>query len=491
MITSNLKKMNLIKCTFFFFGLLFCNCTIAQQNVDIKIFYEQLLQKTAIDSNCKLLLDTIIISGNKKTKNYVILREIKIKQGDSIKANSLFETIKSSRELVYNTNLFSEVEIIPLMTSAYTFSLKVVVNERWYIYPAPQFKLSDRNFNEWWRTYNADFSRISYGLKFTHYNISGRGDQLNLIFLNGYSRNFYAYYVAPYSNSKLTEGFSLGTGFAQNKEFTYKTDYNNQLLQYKKSDFTKNAFFFNAAYRKRNGFYNRHYVVAQFNYINIDDSVISAKYNPNYFNSTQSKKSFLDISYGFQYINLDNINYPLKGKVYGFIFTKRGWGWKGGVNMLALDFTYRKYITHKHQYYSGFQFFSKIKLPFQQAYINQRAMGYGDFYMSGLEYYVIDGVAAAISKYTLSKKIFGLKIPMPFKIKQVPYIPLSVYAKTYAEAGYAYNKKAFDTRLNNRFLYTGGFGFDILSLYDLKMSVEFSFNQLGEKGLFLHARGIL
>ena len=111
--------------------------------------------------------------------------------------------------------------------------------------------------------------------------------------------------------------------------------------------------------------------------------------------------------------------------------------------------------------------------------------------MSGLEYYVIDGVAAAISKYTLSKKIFGLKIPMPFKIKQVPFIPLSVYAKTYAEAGYAYNKKAFDTRLNNRFLYTGGFGFDILSLYDLKLSVEFSFNQLGEKGLFLHARGIL
>ena len=483
--------MNQIKSAFFFFGLLFSNCTIAQQNIDIKIFYEELLQKTAIDSNCKLLLDTIIISGNKKTKEYVIRREMKIKQGDTVKANTLFEIIKASRDLVYNTNLFSEVEIIPLMTSAYSFSLKVNLIERWYIYPAPQFKLIDRNFNEWWKTYNADFNRVSYGLKFIHYNISGRGDQLNLIVLNGYSRNFYVNYVAPYSNSKLTEGFSVATGFSQNKEFIYKTSYNNQILQYKKSDFTRNTFFFNASYRKRKGFYNRHYLVAQYNNINVDDSVISTKYNPNYFNSPQSKKSFIDVTYGFQYINTDNINYPLKGKIYGFSFTKRGFGWRGGVNMLALDINYRKYITHKHQYYSSFQFFSKIKLPFEQAYINQRAMGYGDFYMSGLEYYVIDGVAAAISKYNLSKKVVGLKIPMPFKIKQVPFIPLSVYAKTYAEAGYAYNKKAFDTRLNNRFLYTGGFGFDILSIYDLKLSVEYSFNQLGEKGLFLHARGVL
>jgi hypothetical protein len=43
--------------------------------------------------------------------------------------------------------------------------------------------------------------------------------------------------------------------------------------------------------------------------------------------------------------------------------------------------------------------------------------------------------------------------------------------------------------LGNRFLYTSGFGIDILTLYDFNLRVEYSFNQLGEKGLFLHAKG--
>jgi len=475
---------------FFFFGLFSSLQTTAQQHIDTKAFFDQLHEKIALDTACKLLLNQIIISGNKKTKNYVILREMNMKSGDSVRASTLYDKIKESRDLIYNSNLFAEVEIIPLLISAYQFTLKVNVIERWYIYPAPQFKLIDRNFNEWWKTYNADFNRVSYGLKFTHYNISGRGDQLNLILLNGYSRNFYAYYVAPYSNPKLTEGFSVGAGFAQNKEFVYKTDYNNKLMQFKRDDFGKTAMFLNASYRKRNGFYNRHYFVAQLNYISINDSITSY-FNPNYFNSDKSTMWFADFTYGFQYVNTNNVNYPLKGKIYGLSITKRGWGWKGGVNMLALDFSYRKYFTLKHHFYSSIQLLSKIKLPFEQAYINRRAMGYGDFYMSGYEYYVVDGVAAAISKYTLSKKLFGLKIPLPFKLKQLPNIPFSVYAKSYAEAGYAYTKKEFNSYLNNRFLYSGGVGLDLLSLYDLKLSVEYSINQLGEKGLFLHARSIL
>ena len=37
--------------------------------------------------------------------------------------------------------------------------------------------------------------------------------------------------------------------------------------------------------------------------------------------------------------------------------------------------------------------------------------------------------------------------------------------------------------------YTGGFGIDILTLYDLNLRLEYSFNQLNENGLFLHTKG--
>ena len=156
--------------------------------------------------------------------------------------------------------------------------------------------------------------------------------------------------------------------------------------------------------------------------------------------------------------------------------------------MLTIDATYKKFIPHPKNYYSVFEVLTKLKAPFYQAYINQRAMGYNDLYLRGLENYVIDGVAAAISKYTFKKKIVSFTIPLPFKIKAFPSIPFTIFAKTYADAGFSFNKKEFDSRLNNRFLYSGGFGLDILTLYDFSIRFEYSFNQLGENGLFLHTR---
>ena len=65
------------------------------------------------------------------------------------------------------------------------------------------------------------------------------------------------------------------------------------------------------------------------------------------------------------------------------------------------------------------------------------------------------------------------------------------YAKTYFNTGFAYNKPNGSGMLNDRLLYTTGIGLDVLSLYDLRLSAEFSMNQLHEKGLFLHLRSIL
>jgi hypothetical protein len=226
----------------------------------------------------------------------------------------------------------------------------------------------------------------------------------------------------------------------------------------------------------------------QFSYLNVDDSIITSKYNPNYFNENKTSAFIFDIGYNYQFLQLDNINYPLKGKAYTISIYKRGIGFSGGLNMLGLDVSYNKYIPHPHKFYSSFQFSGKIKLPFQQSYINQRSLGYGSFYLRGLEYYVIDGVAASLAKYTFRKKLISFKIPVPFHIKALPYLPFGFYAKTYADAGYSYNKIVYDTRLNNILLYTGGFGIDILCIYDLNMSLEYSFNQLKEKGLFLHVR---
>ncbi|RYF89071.1 MAG: hypothetical protein EOO03_06920, partial [Chitinophagaceae bacterium] len=174
-----------------------------------------------IDSTAKIFVSDISIDGNKKTKRYIIEREMRFKKGDSVLASALMEKLQLSQELIYNTTLFTEVILLPTFISANEMQVRVKVKEKWYIYPTPQFQLIDRNINEWINTYNADPERIVYGAKFAHYNLSGRRDQLKLTFLNGYTRNFAFSYSAPYSNKTLTEGFTLGAGYTQNRELTY------------------------------------------------------------------------------------------------------------------------------------------------------------------------------------------------------------------------------------------------------------------------------
>lgn len=478
-----------MKISFLFFLLVFFSIQIFGQAPPLYPgFNDEIQQRIKTDSTSRLYISAIMVTGNKKTKTYIILRELEFKAGDSLLASHLFERLQESRSLVYNTNLFSEVEITPVITSARDMIISITVLEKLYVYPIPQFRLVDRNLNEWVKTYNADLNRVIYGAKFEHYNLSGRGDKLRIYLLNGYARALTVNYTAPYSNGALTEGFAFTAGFTQSREFPYKTSEKNQLLQYKKDGFSRNTFNLGGTYQRRRGYFKRNTYAVTYNHISLDDSVTSAFYNPDYFNGRQGHASFADIQYSYQYVNVDNINYALKGKTYGLSILKRGFDIKDGINMLSFDGRYAKFSDHGHSWYSSVETFGKLKLPFKQAYINQAAFGYGEIYLRGLEYYVVDGVAAALAKYTLRKKLLSFSIPVPFNIKKIPKIPFTFYAKAFADGGYSYNKPEFDTRLSNILLYTGGIGLDILSIYDSTLKLEYSFNQLGENGLFLHIR---
>jgi hypothetical protein len=260
------------------------------------------------------------------------------------------------------------------------------------------------------------------------------------------------------------------------------------LLQFKNDGFVRNTFKASGTYIVRKGYYKRHSYGLAFTYINIDDSVAKV-YNPNYLNGGSNHVNIPELIYSFQYINTNNIQYPLTGEVYNTTISKKGLGFTGGINVLTFAGNYSRFIDYGKHWYGSLEAGGILKLPFSQPYINQQAIGYGKFYLRGLENYVVDGVASMLAKYTLRKKLVSFNIPVPIKNKVIPNIPITLYAKTYADAGYSYLKDEPATRLGNRFLYTGGFGIDILTVYDMSFKVEYSFNQLGEKGLFLHAKG--
>lgn len=452
------------------------------------------LQKNSLnlnsDSNSLIKVRHFILGGNRKTKSKIILREIPFKEGDSIPANQLLTALQEARQQVYNTTLFNEVKMNVVPVDSSTIDILIEVKERWYLFPLPEFQLVDRNLNEWLVKYKGDLSRVNYGIKFTHYNWSGRRDRLNITLLNGYTRAIAFNYNQPFSNPALTQGYSIGGGFTQTREVAYKTSYNNKLLFFNDGNFARKNAFVNASYTFRNAFKTRHIFGLSFNHLQVNDSILTSKYNPDFFNGSNSTVNYIDLYYTYQYIDVNNIAYPLKGTTGFITLSKRGFGFGKGVDLLTVEGTYNRYWSLPGHWYPSVQTSFKIKAPFKQAYINQRALGYGDAMLRGLDYYVIDGAAMGIVRTTLKKKICFFKISLPNKksSKTRSGIPFTIFAKTFADIGYSYALKQYDTYLNNRLLYTGGFGIDILTLYDFNLRFDFCFNQLQQNGLFLHTQ---
>lgn len=472
----------IIACLLF---IVFCFSVYAQKNTieaaaSLKTFSPN-------DTTAKLHLRNIIIRGNRKTKDYIILREMELKPGDSVIISNLISLIEKDREHIYNTTLFVEVDAEPVIISAFDFDININVKERWYIFPLPELQFVDGSINKWLSKYKGDLSRLNYGLKFTHYNLTGRKDQLRLHFLTGYTRTIYFNYKAPYANASLTDGFSVGGGYSQNREISYKTDYNNNLVNYKKKDFVRNSWDVQLSYTIRKAIKKSETFGLNFTHLKIDDSLITPTYNPFYFNKTSPMVDFVDLYYSLQYSDVNNVLYPLTGFSGKLELEKRGLGFSGGINLFSIQGEFNKYWSLGKKWYASTQIQGTIKLPFDQPYINQQALGYGNSYVRGFEYSVIDGVAYAISKFNLKREIFNFTVNTIFKKSKIfNKIPFHIYAKTFADVGYSYTKEEFSSRLNNKFLYSGGIGFDIVTIYDVQFRIEYSLNSLAQKKLFLH-----
>jgi hypothetical protein len=133
--------------------------------------------------------------------------------------------------------------------------------------------------------------------------------------------------------------------------------------------------------------------------------------------------------------------------------------------------------------------YAGLKFPFNQPYINRRFLGYKDIFIRGFEYNVVDGVAGGYVRAQFAREIARINILLPGFIRKratIDKIPFRLFAKVYSNAGYVYSPTTLNNQLQNRFLQASGIGIDLLSLYDLTIRIEYSFNNLGQNGLFLH-----
>ena len=431
-----------------------------------------------------VIISNIIVSGNKKTKTNIILREMLFKNGDTIAANKLDELIETSRQLIFNTTLFVDVTIHSAKLNNNEVSIIVLVKERWYLFPMPYFRLVDRNFNEWWVNQNHSLERVDYGIKFYHNNLSGNNDKLTIDLITGYSRQIGLRYSLPFINKKMTNGINFGFIYSKQKEVNYATSDENKLLFVKAVDsFLKNFTRVDFTFTNRPNLFLRHNFRIAYTSENID-SIVAAK-NPNYYGNTQTELKYIDLSYNLSYSKNNYNAYPTQGFSGSIGASARVFSGTSDVFSIGAFATLSTTLSKKM--FMRNRAGATIKLPFATAYINEPLFGYNPYQMRGLEYYVVDGVAGLLHKFTLGYQLFDFSVKTPIKKAAYQKIPFKIYAKVYNDFGYSYKTNA-TTLLNNKLMHGYGFGFDILTIYDIIFKFEYSFNQFGNSGLYFGIR---
>lgn len=423
-----------------------------------------------------IVLRSIFLVGNRRTKDYIVQREYAFERGKSYSEDELEKQIKLTSQQLINTSLFVNVTILPVFAGDNVVDINITVRERIYLVPLPFVKSEARNINV------ATIGRISYGVKFAENNLTGRNDKMNIFLSGGYSQSVSFNYTAPYLDQKLRQGVTFGFGYTRSHNVDFATD-SNKTLSANEPNFARKTVKGNLGYTYRKGSHERHAVSLAYTYDQITDSV--GKLNPNFFGGNNLTENFVDLSYDYQANYVDVRSYPLTGwliDVSGFKRFSRNLGeWGIGGKYLQSW----KILPTSPTYFMV-QATGVARFPNNQPYYNSHLMGYGDLTMKGLELYVIDGSAGGYIRGTLRQKLFGFQFNTHLKSKTYNKIPFYFYAKTYSDVGYVYNKYPGNSLLNNKMLNTGGFGIDIVTIYDIAFKIEYSFNQLGGKGFFLH-----
>ena len=463
------------------------NYSNAISNPQFYISNTQATSYHACDTLISFKINKIIIVGNKKTKNKIILNELTFSEGDSIIKNNILQEFEKSKQNLLKTKLFNFVTIDYHIITNNIIAVTIKVEERWYLWPEVGLAFADRNFNTWLK--HKDLSRIIYGMAIEKYNFRGLQQKLRFKFVFGYETEFSFYYDNISLDKKRKHSLNLDFKYLYNKNISYNTEQNK--LQFFKTD-TSFAFKKTTAtitYKYRQTLNLTHEFTIKKHYLSIADSILI--FNSSYFQNNLAKIDFFDIRYIFIIDKKDANSYPLNGYYLRVYIQKQGLSKKNNkIDLLSFKIQFNKYYQLSNRFFlaTGFTIFKSLNT--YKPYYFRQALGYSDF-VRGYEYYVIDGY-----EFFLSKNAFKYQLLRKFIIN-MNFIPLAQFKKTYLslyinlnfDFGYVhtpYYSSFNQNNLENQLLYGYGIGIDFETYYDYVFRIEYTINKLYEHGFFFH-----
>lgn len=469
------------------------NCLVALFILSILVFSTKtVLASVPVDSSQKVVVRSVTLKGNYRTRDRIILREMTLHVGDSVRLADLPGRVAWDQRNINNTTLFitvdTETRLTPSddSTQLTQLDLTILMKERWYLIAYPYFDLADRNFNEWWYDRGRDFRRVIYGARLSYRNVTGTNDRLQAAVELGFSQRAVLSYSKPYIDRAQRIGLRVEVSYQTNKQIPYRT-LADKWVYATSDDVLRERAYAAIVLTNRHGLYHYHTLDTRYTRTTIADTV--AQLNSDYFLDGRTQQRFTSLSYSYRYDRRDNVVYPLQGTLFTGIVGVSGLLPNDNFHFLDLSASITRYGSLGGRFYLAGSLRGRSTWPTRQPYFNLRGLGNSVDMVRGYELYVIDGQRTAVWRNSLRYQLFNVRKQLNWlHVRQFNTVPIAAYLTAFGDAGYVSSTVAehYQSNLANRLLVGTGMSLDVVTFYNLVMRFSGTINGQGKTGFFFN-----
>ncbi len=438
-----------------------------------------------------VIVKDIRFEGLKKTKERIVRRELDIEEGDTLSLQTLTPRLQENEKRLLSTALFNLVQsnIEDWDTEARRATISFTFVEAWYLYPVPIFELADRNFNVWWNEQGRSLDRVDYGIRFDHINLTGRRDYLKLKYQRGYTRKYELKYTYPYLDKAQQWGIITNLFYADNRELSYVT-LNNKPTFFSTQDDRRilKRLRLGAELTRRSGLYAYHSFKLEYHNNRVDQVV--ADLNSDYFFNGDTGLKFMFLQYQYRIDKRHFFQYPDDGWSADIAVKQEGLSLLGNFSNTAILGSFEYYHSFNDRWIWANNIRAKTNITRDPiAFANNTGLGYFQDFIRGYELYVQDGTDYIHNRMYLSFKFLDKLMDFDrfMPIHQFKLLSLKMYIRGQIHLGYAHEPRYIATNdQNNRILIGYGPSLDVLMYNNFLFQIEYTYNHLGESGLYIH-----
>jgi len=400
------------------------------------------------------IIDTIIVAGNEKTRDYVIRDEMTLKPGSV----ATYELMEYDKGRIYSLGLFTRVDIEYYKLDSLRL-LYVDVRERWYILPVPIFGFRD-----------GDPKKPFYGAGLLYNNFRGCNQRLSASIVFGYDPSVAFSFFDPLIDREKNLYFS---GNLSSSKVRNRSDVEAALT----GNFDERHYDINATVGRRLSLYETGGVNLGYHIVDV------SLYRQGRTASTSGHDAYLYGTLDYTYDSRDLREYATSGQFASFYITKYGFG-DADLNFTRFGADIRHYFPLPLNLSLATRAYGTIVsgsfIPtYARAYLGygERVRGYFNTVFEGEN---LAGASVEL-RYSLLKArtIVFSAIPMP---EEFSIWRFGISLALFADAGRTWFRK--DVLTFSSFASGYGGGIHFLLPYGYVMRVEYAFNDYF-KGQFI------